>query len=78
MRVSAVRNLNLSKAKKLNELNFSGAKKSNKADASASQEAKKASYLPKMLATMGIGLVILWGTARLFKDKTAPISYLWK
>ena len=78
MRVSAVRNLNLSKAKKLNKLNFSGAKKSNKADAIATQEVKKASYLPKMLTTIGIGLAILWGTARLFKDKTAPISYLWK
>ncbi len=78
MRVSAVRNLNLGNSKKLNELNFSGAKKSNKAGANAPQEVKKASYLPRMLATIGIGLAILWGTARIFKDKTAPISYLWK
>lgn len=78
MRVSAVRNLNLGNSKKLNKLNFSGAKKAEISPESTNPKEKKVNYLPKMLATMGIGLVILWGTARLFKDKTAPISYLWK
>ena len=75
MRVSAIRNFNVGKAKKPTKLNFLGAEKTN---IQAEKKAKDASYVPRMLVTIGIGLAILWATARLFKDKTAPISYLWK
>ncbi|MBR1976680.1 hypothetical protein IKA15_00190 [bacterium] len=78
MRVSAVRNLNLNKAKKHVRLDFLGAEKSTIHPESTSGKEKNVNYLPRMLATIGIGMAILWGTARLFKDKTAPISYLWK
>ena len=78
MRVSAVRNLNLGKAKRLAAPSFSGAKKAEVSPEGANLKAKNTSYVPRMLATIGIGLAILWGTARIFKDKTAPLSYLWK
>ena len=78
MRVSAVRNLNLGNSKKLNKLNFSGAKKAEVIPSAIDKEGKKVNYLPRMLTTIGIGLAILWATAHVFKDKTAPISYLWK
>ncbi len=78
MRVSAIKNFNLNKVNKASKLDFSGAKKVATHSLNSNSEGKKSGYIPRMLLTMGIGVAILWATARVFKDKTAPLSYLWK
>lgn len=78
MRVSAVKNLNLSKAKKQSAPCFSGSAQPKVSSDAQNSEAKKVNYIPRMLLTIGIGIGILLGTNKVFKTKTAPFSYLWK